>query len=403
VHQFSGKYASPEGFLKEQSYGSFIDDAFHCAADHSPEGGGAAVTSGPGVALQINHSGGSNLIITEATPADAAAWDAYALTHPASNGCHSFRWRNVIKEAFRHDSYYLMAKDSDNNVQGILPLVFLSSRLFGRFLVSMPFLNYGGIISNTAQAQQALLNAAQDIRVITRASHIELRHMGPAPVGWPSKQHKVAMHLDLPSHFELLWKGFSSKLRSQIRRAQKEQMTVQIGGKDLVDGFYDVFSRNMRDLGTPVYSRGFFTAILQHFPDEAHLVIVSLGAKPVAAGLVYGFKDMLEIIWASSDRRYNRLSPNMLLYSSVLEYACARGYRKFDFGRSTPDSGTYRFKAQWGAKPVSLHWYYSVATAGTLPDLSPANSNFRLAISAWRRMPLVLTRWLGPHIIKHIP
>lgn len=343
------------------------------------------------------------MLVTEAGSVDAAEWTRYALAHPASTGCHAFGWRAVIGEAFGHPSYYLIARGPENEVQGILPLVFLSSRVFGRSIVSMPFLNYGGVLSDNADAQQALLEAALNVRRRTGASHVQLRHMGPAPIEWPCRQHKVAMHLELPAQFPLLWKAFSSKLRSQIRRAQKEGMTVKFGGSELVADFYTVFVRNMRDLGTPVYGRRFFTAIAARFPQEARIVTVSLGKQPLAAGFVFGFKDTLEIIWASSDRRYNHLSPNMLMYSSVLEYACEHGFRRFDFGRSTAGSGTYRFKAQWGAKPVPLHWYYALQKEGPLPDLSPTNSKFGLAIAVWRRMPLILTRWAGPHIVKFIP
>jgi FemAB-related protein (PEP-CTERM system-associated) len=330
-------------------------------------------------------------------------WDRYVLRHPEASGYHLSGWRRVIEEVFGHQTYYLMAKSPDGNVQGILPLVLLSSRLFGRFLVSMPFLNYGGALSSSAEAQQALLDTAVDTGKKNGASHIELRHLNQVEIEWSSKRHKVSMHLDLPSEFEILWKGFSSKLRSQIRRAQKEGMSVQVGGGEVLDPFYEVFSRNMRDLGTPVYSRNFFKAILRHFPKEAHIAVVSLGKQPLAAGFLCEFRETIEIVWASSDRRYNRLAPNMLLYSAVLEYACKEGFRRFDFGRSTPGSGTYRFKEQWGAKPVPLHWYYWLKEGGSLPELSPANKKFQLAIALWRRMPLSLSRWLGPRIVKNLP
>jgi FemAB-related protein (PEP-CTERM system-associated) len=211
------------------------------------------------------------------------------------------------------------------------------------------------------------------------------------------------MRLALPADSAALSKNFPAKLRSQIRRAEKEGMTCRIGGAELLDDFYAVFSRNMRDLGTPIYGRGFFAEILKTFPDAARVGAVYLGTRPVAAGFLYGYKETLEIPWASSDRRYNRLAPNMLLYKSVLEHACEQKFRIFDFGRSTPESGTYRFKEQWGAQPVGLHWYYWLADGCVPPDLSPSNSKYRLAISVWRRLPLALSRRLGPNIVRYIP
>src|SRR5207249_11093601 len=170
-----------------------------------------------------------------------------------------------------------------------------------------------------------------------------------------------------------------------------------LAGEELLDDFYQVFSRNMRDLGTPVYGKEFFKSILHTFPKEAKICTVSLEGKPLAVGFLYGFREMLEIPWACSDRRFARLAPNMLLYSSVLEYACRSGFRMFDFGRSTVASGTYRFKEQWGARPIPLFWYYWLDHSGPLPELNPQNPTYSLAISLWRRLPIPLTRIIGPH------
>jgi FemAB-related protein (PEP-CTERM system-associated) len=180
-------------------------------------------------------------------------------------------------------------------------------------------------------------------------------------------------------------------------------MTVRFGGEELLDDYYLVFSRCMRDLGTPVYKKHFFRTIVETFPKEAMLSVVSLNGMPLAAGLLYGFRNTLEIPWAASDRRFSRLAPNMLLYSAVLEFACREGFREFDFGRSSVDSGTYRFKLQWGAQPRQLHWYYWLAEGQSIPELNPDNPKFKAAISVWRHLPLTVTNLIGPHIVKYLP
>jgi FemAB-related protein (PEP-CTERM system-associated) len=342
-------------------------------------------------------------VCVEETPASDSAWDPYVTAHRYGTGYHLLAWRRIVENVFGHRTFYLAAKDRDGQIRGVLPLVFLSSRLFGKFLVSLPFLNYGGVLASESDSERALLERAEQIARQLGAGHIELRHGPEIGLQWIDRQHKVSMRLELPADFAALWKSFPAKLRSQIRRADKEGMTCRIGGAELLDDFYAVFSRNMRDLGTPIYGRDFFAEILKTFPGAARIGAVYLGARAVAGGFLYGFKDLLEIPWASSDRRYNRLAPNMLLYKSVLEHACEQKFRIFDFGRSTPGSGTYRFKEQWGARPVGLHWYYWLADGGAPPDLSPSNSKFRLAISVWRRLPLALSRRLGPNIVRYIP
>jgi FemAB-related protein (PEP-CTERM system-associated) len=282
-------------------------------------------------------------------------------------------------------------------------LVLLSSPLFGRFFISLPFVNYGGVLADGEEARKLLLEGAVLEAKEAGASHIELRHQDMGDIGWSCSHRKVSMRLELPGQFEVLWSEFPSKLRSQVRRAQKEGMTVRIGGREHLEEFYSVFSRGMRDLGTPVYSKDFFEAILQTFPKESRICVVSSKGDTLAAGFLYGFRNTQEIPWASSDRRYNHLAPNMLLYSSALEYACQEGFQLFDFGRSTPGSGTYRFKEQWGARPVPLGWYYWLRDGNELPQLNPQNPKYSFAIKMWQKLPLAMTTLVGPRIVKYLP
>lgn len=336
-------------------------------------------------------------------PRDHVLWDQFVLEHPQASGYHALAWRNVIDKVFGHPTYYLMAKDHGGVVRGVLPLVLTKSPLFGCFLTSLAFFNYGGIVADHPEARRALQDAATETATRLGAAHIELRQVEPMDTDWPVRSRKVSMRLSLPPDYETLLKSYPSKLRSQIRRAQKEGMTVRFGGEELLDDYYRVFSRCMRDLGTPVYEKHLFRTIAETFPKEARLSVVTLNGLPLAAGFLYGFRNILEIPWAASDRRFSRLAPNMLLYNAVLEFACREGFREFDFGRSSVDSGTYRFKLQWGAQPRQLHWYYWLAEGHSIPELNPDNPKFKAAISVWRHLPLTVTNLIGPHIVKYLP
>lgn len=330
-------------------------------------------------------------------------WDNYVNSHPHATGYHLIAWRHVITAAFGHPAYYYLAKDSQGRVRGVLPLVYLNSRIFGRFLISLPYFNYGGLLADSSEAKEALLSHATGCASRLEASHIELRHTEPADMLWALKDHKVSMRLDLPQRFEDLMRAFPPKLRSQVRRGEKEGMHARMGSLELLDDFYEVFSRNMRDLGTPVYGKDFFKEILSTFPKDVRVCCVYLQGQVLAAGCLYGFRQVIEVPWAASDRRYARIAPNMMLYGSMLQYACEQGYRVFDFGRSSKDSGTYRFKEQWGAKPVQLHWYYWLRDGGPLPELNPQNPKYALAIHAWQNLPLPITTWIGPMLSKYLP
>ena len=184
----------------------------------------------------------------------------------------------------------------------------------------------------------------------------------------------------------------------------KENMYAKDGHLDRLNDYYYVFSRNMRDLGTPVYSKNFFKAILEKFPQNSRIVVVyAQNHRPVAAAFLLMKGDTVEIPWASSIKEYNRYSPNMLLYWEVLRFSIRQRYKIFDFGRCSPDSGTYRFKKQWGAEEKQLYWYYILLQQDELPEINPNNPRYKLLIRTWQRMPLFLTKFLGPKIIRHIP
>jgi FemAB-related protein (PEP-CTERM system-associated) len=334
---------------------------------------------------------------------EAKLWDQYVVDHPHGTGYHLLAWGGIIEKVFGHQTLYLMALDQNCQVRGVLPLVLLSSWLFGRFMVSLPYVNYGGVLTEDVNTTNALLREATSQAAVLGADHLELRHCRSYDLDWPRKDHKVSMRLDLPPTYDILLKSFTPKLRSQIRRGEKEGMTAHVGGGELLDEFYAVFSLNMRDLGTPVYAKQFFAEILNAFQRDAKLIVVRLAGNPVAAGFVYGFRQMLEVPWAASDKRSARFAPNMFLYGAILKYACEQGYRTFDFGRSSKDSGTYRFKEQWGAKPVQLNWYYWTREGDSLPQLNPQNPKYQLAIRLWQQLPVSVTTILGPKIVKYLP
>ncbi len=350
------------------------------------------------------------------------SWDVYIHGHPNSTLCHLSGWRRVIENTYGHRTYYLLVEsegsNSEPNIAGVLPLVHIKSILFGNSLVSMPFLNYGGVLAENEQVGKFLLEEAKRLGKRLGVKNIELRHMDLVP--WMHSKEpkssedpssfsggikKVRMLLDLPESSEKLFESFKSKLRSQIRKPQKEGLVAFIGGAELLDEFYHVFSINMRDLGSPVHSRKLFENMLKEFGHRVKLGVVKHNESSTAAGLIFCFRDLAEIIWASSLREYDPLSPNMLLYWSLLEHVTNAGYKYFDFGRSTPQEGTYKFKEQWGAKPTSLHWY-NISPNGKPVDPGKYSEGDQLRQKGemiWQKTPLFFANLIGPIIRKHIP
>lgn len=331
-----------------------------------------------------------------------SGWDHYVGECANAEAYHLYAWRYVLERAFRHDCYYLEAT-TDGGTCGVLPLAHLKSRLFGNFLVSLPGFNYCGVLANTQETQAALIGAARDVALDVGAEHIELRHRDTVHLEFPHRKDKVAMRLGLPESDDVLWKEFKPKLRAQIRRPIKDGATSESGGAGLIDSFYTVFARNMRDLGTPVYPKSLFFEMCRQFPEAVGIHVVRVDGQPTAAGVTVTHGNTMEIPFASSLREFNRSSVNMLLYWTVLQSAIRAGCTTFDFGRSTPGTGTYRFKAQWGAEPQQLHWHYLLQHDNELPQLNPQNPKFALATRLWSHLPVRVANLIGPLVVRHLP
>ena len=331
------------------------------------------------------------------------AWDHFVSAHPDSSIYHYSIWGEIWKKAFQKQWHVIGCVDN-GIVKGGVPLVHMHSPWFGNFLVSVPYVNYGGFLVEHEEMVEPLFREVNKFGDHLGVKYIEFRHLKNFFPDLPMKCEKVSMWLSLPENAEILFKNFKPKLRSQIRKGEKNGLTLKRGGLDLLDEFYKVFSQNMRDLGTPVYGKDIFQYILQCFPKTSRIIVVrDQTSRPLAAGFLLGHRHRLEIPWASSLRAYNHLQTNMFLYWDCLKYACEEGYAVFDFGRSSQGASTYKFKEQWGAMPVPHFWHYRLNAGESLPQLNPQSQKFRMAIGIWKRLPLVVANHLGPSVAKHLP
>ncbi len=333
---------------------------------------------------------------------EPALWDAYVEAAPDASNYHRWVWKQVIEATFGHQTYYLAAA-VDGFIQGVLPLVSLRSKLFGHFLVSVPFFNYGGVLASAPEARDKLLAKAVEIAQELGARHIELRQGISCDVGWPDVTGKVGMQVELPGSAGELFRRFSGKLRNRIRHSEKQGLRSEWGGNEAVDGFYRVFAANMRNLGTPVYPRELFENMCRRLPTGVRILTVRDEGRPVAAAFVAAFRDTLEVPWSASLSEARRKYAAVFLEWKMLEWAADNGYRRMDLGRSTPGSSSYEFKRQWMSQERPLHWYYWLAPGVAVPELRPNNPRYHWATRVWKHLPLYLANRLGPRIVRSIP
>jgi len=343
--------------------------------------------------------------IRRAEDTDCKRWDTYVLSHPMCGPYHLFAWKQAVEKAYYHTGLYLIAEDEQESIQGVFPLILLKPPFLKAVLVSLPFCDYGGILAGSPEAVDELITHAIGLATQHKAE-LDIRCTSAVPFLQNSplfsvSTHKARMRLDLPESSNALWSSFKSKLRSQIKKPRKEGLAFQIGSSELIDPFYLVFSKNMKDLGSPVHAKKWFQAVIEAFGEKAHVGVVYHEDQPIAAGIVLDCGRMVSIPWASTLRGYNNLSPNMLLYWGFLEHACSSGFKSFDFGRSTPDEGAYRFKEQWGAMPETLFWY-AQAEKNQMQFSSSNGGARKIAEKAWSRLPQAVADRLGPVVRKFI-
>lgn len=328
-------------------------------------------------------------------------WDAFVLESPQATLFHLSVWKDIVQKAYGHHAVSLAA-ELDGELHGLLPLFLIRSRLFGRALVSVPFADYGGICARTSDATTALVTAAADLARRFGVDHVELRHSDPVGVDIPTGTDKVSMTLTLPADIDTLWKQLPLERRSRIRKAQTAGLLATVHGPEAGAEFYRTFSQNMRDLGSPVHSRRFFEYIASCLSGHTRIILVSHQGVTVGVAWCLSFRDRLMVPWSSSLRSHFSLYPNFLLFWSALEYACRNGYRTFDFGRSSPDSGTYTFKRGWNAVPRPLPWQYLLLKGRRIPEPSLQQERYRLFVTLWRHLPLSVANRLGPRLRRSI-
>ncbi len=344
-----------------------------------------------------------------ATPEDKPAWDTYVDNHPNAAPYSLFAWKNAVEEAYGHESCYLLAEDA-GTIKGVLPLFHFRIPLRECNLVSLPFCDVGDILADNTESRMALTKEAVSLAQKMKVKYLEIRSGSKNLFfrddghGWDVRVNtgKVRMLLDLPDTSEELWKGFKSKLRSQIRKAEKNGLTFSWGHTGTLDAFYDVFSRNMHALGSPVHSKKWFAKILEHYGTNARMGLVHCEDQPVGCGIILFTRHTVSIPWASTLREYNRMAPNMMLYWNFLNYAANYGRKFFDFGRSTPNLGTYRFKKQWGAIAEPLYWYQVThKKCLTCEEIASQVKRQKIA-TLWAKIPLGMANVIGPSLRKYI-
>ncbi|MFP3982495.1 MAG: FemAB family XrtA/PEP-CTERM system-associated protein [Desulfurivibrionaceae bacterium] len=331
---------------------------------------------------------------------DKQDWDHYTLNHPDATVFHLTAWKESIESSFGHRSLYLMAEDS-GRVVGLLPLFEVRSFLFGHYLVSSPFAELGGVLSDNQEIERLLVQRAAELAEERKCDYLELRNRKEHP-GLLTKSLYYNFRREIsPDHHENLM-AIPRKSRAMVRKGIKSGLVAEIGDH-LLPEFYHLLVLNFHRLGTPVFAKRYLAGLLNKRELKATILLVRApDQKPCAGVLSFFFKDQVLPYYAGSNFTYRSLAPNDFMYWKLMQYGSENGYRIFDYGRSKEGTGSFSFKKNWGFKPEPLAYQYHLVSADGLPDLSPANPKYQKKIEMWQKLPLWATRLMGPKISKYL-
>jgi FemAB-related protein (PEP-CTERM system-associated) len=319
------------------------------------------------------------------------------LASPGSHPAQLSGWLALTERTFGVVRCAWLAEEG-GLVRAVLPL--FEKRRVGRAAVL--FSPPGGLLAADAEAATALLSSAGEVLARQRLAWIELRDQ---QIQWPglttTTEHCTHL-LTLAETADAQWSGFDAKLRNQIRKAQRAGYSVHWGGKH-IGAFCRVMVENMRDLGTPMRAEAWFRSVFETLGERAALLVITRGGEPVGGMFLALHRGCAMDLWASSLRRHFEHCPNQMLYWEAIQEAIRRGLQYFDFGRSQPDTGTFRFKEQWGPRRVPLYYQYILAHSVEPPRFAEQQQRMRLASALWKRLPLPVARVLGEPIRRRFP
>ena len=325
-------------------------------------------------------------------------WDAFVRRAPGGTFFHLTGWKDVLERAFGFRSCYLAAR-RDGALVGALPLFELRSLLGGTTLLSIPFAVEGGVCAIDDEARQALDSAALALCCERKAKHLELRDGLDASEFHVREGLFYGFKRALQPTDEENMAAIPRKQRRMVRVGQQSGLTSRVGIEDLA-AFHDLYARSVHQLGTPVFPLRYFRLLCERFPEESALLTVRHGDTPVAAVLSFFFNQTVLPYYAGSRREYFRQAVNDFMYWELMRYARTRGCTRFDFGRSKKGTGAYDFKCHWGFDPQPLRYRVFVPGGGTVVERTMSGAGVQVLRRAWMRLPLGLTKLLGPMLIR---
>lgn len=341
-----------------------------------------------------------SLTVREMTHEDEGQWDEFVRRSPAAVPHHLLGWREVIRNGYGLRPRYLVARNS-SGIVGVMPLFEVRSLLQGHHFTTPP----GGICAQSTEAGLALLERAQDLVAESGARFLAIRDSRERwDADLVTDDSQCTVVVDLSPGLDAIRAGFRKDLRAHIRKAEASGLTLR-SGMDQLNEFYAMFSAFVRQSGTPVFGKRLLTETVRVFDGQLWLLGIWEGETMAGGGLQFLLGDTMSGVWGASLAAHFSQRPNHLMYWESIRYGCQEGFRRLDLGRCRIGSGQHKFKLQWGGEEVPLYQQFHLRRTDKRPLVADdvASGRARPLARLWGRLPLPVTRLMGPVIRRHLP
>ncbi len=341
----------------------------------------------------------NNVVIKKLTSERFAEWDSYVNQHEEGTFFHLSGWKSVIERAYGHNTYYFFAEE-EGRIVGLIPLTQIKSRLFGNALISNPFCVYGGAIAENSDIRSMLETVAEEASITLKVDYLELRNMAQTNSEWPVKELYVTFRKELAPEPEANLNAIPRRQRRMVRQGIKAGLKSVVLND--IQQFFSIYSYSVRNHGTPVFPKKYFTILKEIFGDKCEIRVVYHGENAVSTVMSFYFRDEVLPYYAGGTLDARKYSAFDFMYWDLMQDACLRGIRIFDYGRSKIGTGPYNFKKNWGFSPQPLMYQYKLVAAKSVPEVNPLNPKYQHFIKMWRRLPVPIANVIGPWLARSL-
>jgi len=337
-----------------------------------------------------------------ADPATCARIEHWLADRADATPFHRPAWIKAVARGNRQSAHMLLVENAAGGIAGLLPLNLIHSPLFGRALVSSGFAVDGGILADDALVADALAARAIALARSWSAPTLELRGGRAPSSGFVTKTGAyLGFTRALAGDDEAELRAIPRKHRAELRKGLAHDFEFRIGSDPaLRDHFHALYCRSVHNLGTPVFPRAMFEAVLDAFGADAEIGAVYHEGRPLSAilSLVHGRAYMP--YWQGADTEARQARANEVAYFRLMGRARARGCTLFDFGRSKVGTGPALWKKSWGFEGAPLAYHVHAAPGHEPRDINPLSPQYRRKIALWKALPDAVADRLGPWIAR---